>query len=80
MAPPNTVAGVLLDPPFPLSAAGALAAADGEGRGRGGDGGGFEALGELVRLAGPLANAALTEEGPLTFLAPTDAVSVYIYM
>lgn len=64
MAPPDTVAGVLLNPPFPLSAAGS----------GGGAGSGFEALAELVRLAWPLVNATLTEEGPLTVLAPTDAV------
>ena len=67
MAPPATVAGVMLSPPFPLSAAGV--------HGGGGEGTGFEALGELVRLAWPLVNETLTEEGPLTVLAPTDAVS-----
>ncbi|CAM9636936.1 unnamed protein product, partial [Ectocarpus sp. 12 AP-2014] len=66
MAPPDTVAGVLLSPPFPLSAAGG-------GGGSGGAGSGFGAMGELVRLAWPLVNATLTEEGPLTVLAPTDA-------
>ncbi|CAM9666230.1 unnamed protein product, partial [Ectocarpus fasciculatus] len=63
MAPPDTVAGVLLNPPFPLSAAAR----------EGGAGSGFGALGELVRLAWPLVNTTLTEEGPLTVLAPTDA-------
>lgn len=92
MAPPDTVAGVLLDPPFPLSAAAAAgetmtgrggAGVGGRGRGGHGDGdgeegSGFEALGELVRLAWPLVNATLTEEGPLTVLAPTDAVSLAV--
>lgn len=63
MAPPATTLGVLLSSPFPLSVAG------------GAEGGGFEALGELVRLAGPLVNETLEREGPLTVLAPTDAVS-----
>lgn len=72
MAPPATVAGVLLDPPFPLSAAGE---AGGLTAGSGEEGGGFEALGELVRLAWPVVNLTLTEEGPLTVLAPTDGVS-----
>ncbi|CAM9468474.1 unnamed protein product [Ectocarpus sp. 8 AP-2014] len=66
MAPPDTVAGVLLNPPFPLSAAGG-------GGGSGGPGSGFGAMGELVRLAWPLVNTTLTEEGPLTVLAPMDA-------
>ncbi|CAN0514800.1 unnamed protein product, partial [Laminaria digitata] len=71
MAPPATVAGVMLSPPFPLSAAGV----QGGRGGGGGEGTGFEALGELVRLAWPLVNDTLTGEGPLTVLAPTDAVS-----
>lgn len=62
MAAPATVAGVLLDPPFPLSAAES--------------GGMFAALGELVGLAWPLVKEPLTVEGPLTVLAPTDAVGV----
>lgn len=77
MAPPNTVARVLMDPPFPLSAAGALTGGGRDGRSHG-DGSGFEALGELVRLAGALVDTTLTEEGPLTFLAPTDAVSLLL--
>lgn len=64
MAAPATVAGVLLDPPFPLSAA------EGEEL--------FTAVGELVRLAWPLVNETLTAEGPLTVLAPTDAVGIAV--
>ena len=60
MAAPATATGVLLDPPFPLSSAGA-----------------FEAVGELVRLAWPLVNETLTGDGPLTVLAPTDAVGAH---
>lgn len=63
MDPPPTVAGVLLAPPYPLSVAGGV------------EDGGFHALGELIHLAWPLVNETLTEAGPLTFLAPTDAVS-----
>ncbi|CAM9554131.1 unnamed protein product, partial [Scytosiphon promiscuus] len=86
MAAPANVAEVLMNPPFPLSAATDVAVREaagrggvgcdgrvGEGKSGGGAGNGFEALGELVRLAWPLVNKTLTEEGPLTVLAPTDA-------
>lgn len=65
MDPPPTVASVLLEPPYPLSA---TPAATGEGAAT------FEAVGDLVRLAWPLVNKTLTEAGPLTVLAPTDDV------
>lgn len=90
MDPPSTVLGVLLNPPFPLSAAGAAQKQRGGGRRQGRrntgglhdvregqemrDGEGFKALRDLIQLSWPLVNATLTEDGPFTVLAPTDAV------